>query len=154
MMNEYTTKYPYPEFYFQGGTGILMSRRAVEEFVKVWDFFYMNFNDYEDRTVTNLVLRAGVSFKKLSSTYFIGDRVNNDFADFFNKANFSGIPPCPSNHPITKCAHEFYYLNKVASLHKIDDYNHTIEEMIKSGVITDKIRFYYNNFAPRICSME
>lgn len=171
MMNDYSNAHPFPqafndsiikgccttdkfENYFQGGTGLLMSRNAVESFVKYWENFYYSFNTFEDRAVIQLVFKAGVNLEALSSTYFIGDGFKSSFNDFLKNSNFTDLPKCPKNHPFTKCAKEFYYLNKVASVHKLDTYNPSIAAMIRSGAITDNVRFYHNDWSPSLCYMD
>ena len=171
MMKDYTDKYPYPkvfnepiikgcctsdrfEYYFQGGTGLLMSRKAVEKFVEKWDKFFYSFNNFEDRSVTKLIASSGISLADLSSTYFLGDIVKPSFVDFIRNGNFTNLQRCPSQHPPTQCANEYYVLNKVASVHKVDDYDPSIEKLIKSGKLPDNVRFYHNSWNPSLCYME
>lgn len=172
MMDDYTAAYPFPaafttpivkgactvdpmpkEYYIQGGTGLLFSRKAVEKLMENWKEYIYSFNTFEDRAIMELITKMGVSLVNLSSTYFIGDPIVQTFKKNLDSGNFQDLPKCPE-HPITQCAREFYYLNKVASIHRIDDYKLRIDKLIQSGAISDHIRFYHNSWCPKLCYMD
>lgn len=142
------------EYYGQGGTGYLLSRRAVEIYNENWQQYFTTFRNFEDRAINELISKARVSFKDLSSTFFIGDRIKKQFLNYMKEGNFQSLPICPKNHPYTQCANEFYMLNKVASVHKVDDYSPSIKEMIDKQLIPDNVRFYHNSWNPSLCYMS
>ncbi|OHT07351.1 hypothetical protein TRFO_24539 [Tritrichomonas foetus] len=140
------------DLYSQGGTGLLLSRKAAKFFLDNFDDWYKNFSFYEDRYVWRMLEKMGVTGESVSSTYFIGSEIPLSAQKALQYFQYDRIEECPAEHPLTRCKPEFYQLNKIVSYHREPDF-YWLPFLLKNHNIDDSIRFYDNRFKPKVCRM-
>ncbi|OHT11993.1 hypothetical protein TRFO_18378 [Tritrichomonas foetus] len=143
----------FEDVYPQGGTGMILSRRAVGFFLQHFKKWYEELLFFEDRHVYRMLEKMGLDGNSISSTYFVGDQLMMNISGFINQKAYDYIPSCAIEHPNINCKHEFYQLNKVASFHRYSDYLWFADALNKK-LIPDQIRFYDSHFRPYVCFMR
>ncbi|OHT02343.1 hypothetical protein TRFO_07193 [Tritrichomonas foetus] len=142
------------DLYIQGGTGLVMSRKSIEFFLKHFDEWFRDLHIYEDRHLMRMFEKMGISGVNISSTYFIGDPFKEPNMDIIirNKM-FEYIQECPKVHPPTQCKPEFYEFRKIASYHKYW-YLDFLDEYLRNNILPKGLRFYDNHCDPQVCLMK
>jgi hypothetical protein len=82
--------------YPAGGSGIVLSRRAVEQLAQFGNYsVWGGSEDTRDKRVGRVMseIFSGISWS--TSTAFLGSRLDDQFGQYLRNGNFSTLPDCP-----------------------------------------------------------
>jgi hypothetical protein len=82
--------------FLQGGTGWLISRAAVRNFLQIAPAWFEATNSAEDAYFTVAMERIALSVRNSTSPYFLGQYCHPDDLELMEKFNFSKLVKCPS----------------------------------------------------------
>jgi hypothetical protein len=83
--------------YSQGGSGMLLSRRAVEEFAPMGNYTIWEVGrtcDHDDKKFGALMYHLGINAGAHASSAFVGYNFRDEWR--FSEGNWTGLPLCPN----------------------------------------------------------
>ena len=101
---------------FQGGSGILMSRKAVQLFLSNAEEWLRGLYHFEDWHFADFIFKLGISFDKISSDRFLGHSFSQqDLFDLLHGYKFH-FPKCINSRP-NFCLHKPRKISDLVFLH-------------------------------------
>jgi hypothetical protein len=107
--------------FLQGGTGWLMSRKAVGDFLKIAPVWFQETSTSEDVHFTAAMRQINLSVKEATSPYFLGQYLYKDDYDLMEGFNFSKLYECPKVNRIlcTACKPFVAPFRKIVFFHHL-----------------------------------
>jgi hypothetical protein len=112
------------QFYLQGGSGYMFSRRAAELMVAQKNDWIVNVREWEDFHLTNFLTSLNLTSQDVDSPYFTGHFIRWAWWDRFKWNNTEiDFPDCPDEIPEQReCSHRLFPYHKVVFVHALKAY--------------------------------
>ena len=141
--------------YIQGGSGILLSRKAAYElFTKDWEWFqYLsNYLHQDDKLYAHYLPRKNISFYNVTSRWFSGHNFHQQRLSIDLLRNKTKVR-CPKRPKAKRCRPFFTRFKDVVLLHQMwtnfSDFYPYVDEYRKAA--DDNLYFYYSGRNPNLC---
>jgi hypothetical protein len=109
------------EEFIQGGSGYLLSRRTARLILKIADLWIPTVEHSEDVYFERAMNSVGLSARRSSSEFFIGQYINWGQQEAIESFNFTAIQSCAQGTP-KSCRPFFYPYNKIVVLHRLSNH--------------------------------